>query len=362
MLRTPTFQSRMARRWLLVLTPIIFPVLSKADVDVTIHATQSGDEVTADVLVSGFTDILSIQFALEWDPNEIQFEAVENFSLNTDPLLSNFGVTQTNIGILYFAWPDMTLNGQTLPECGSLFRVRFTSLNGQISPITVSQTAMLIEVYNVDGQEIQLTQNGNCATPASQVNGKVFWDTNINCTYDDGEFGIENWTVILHQNDQFLFYLTNVNGEFSLPCLPGVYELSVEVPTESLNNNNWTVCQTSTTIEVGENQTAVFDFAAKLGENPSSTSGIEPTSFSATLLQNPIKSGREIPFLVQTEKARLLTFFVFDASGKLLHQTQSDIQAGTSNFSIQPSLVNGLYLLRLSSESGESKSMKLVVY
>lgn len=61
----------MRRHVLPLFFAICLPFFAKADLGVTFQMNQNGSQVTADVLVYNFTDILSMQFTIQWDPNEL---------------------------------------------------------------------------------------------------------------------------------------------------------------------------------------------------------------------------------------------------------------------------------------------------
>ena len=100
------------------------PFAAKSQVDFAIATSQNGDQVTAHVVVANFTDIISMQYTMQWNPAELAYAGVENFNL-PDLATSSFGVTQTSSGKLTFSWIDFTTNGITVPNCSAIFAIRF---------------------------------------------------------------------------------------------------------------------------------------------------------------------------------------------------------------------------------------------
>jgi hypothetical protein len=336
----------------------LFPFIAKADVDVSIYTTQTGNDVTADVLVNGFTDILSIQFGMEWDAAALHFEAVESFSLNTDPQLPYFGTNSTENGKLFFAWFNPELVGKSQADCSYIFRLRFTSINGQVPPIHISDTLMPIEIMTSQDVFLQLTQNGTC-TNLSRISGKVFRDDNANCIKDDGETSTEAWTLRLRRGDEFFQFKTSTAGDFDYICPAGSYELSVVLPTET--PVQWTSCQPSINLELVDNQTIVADFGVSQVQNPSGVTSAEVSNFSAVIYPNPVALGQAIPVSIKSEKAQALTLELLDMSGKKLHTSKQEVQAGETKLNLDGQLGSGLYLLKITDENGGSTTAKLTV-
>lgn len=358
MLTTPTFRSGMLKHSCLAVIYFLFPFFAKADVDVTIHTTQSGNDVTADVLVAGFTDILSIQFALEWDPAELQFEAVESFSLNADPQLPYFGISHTDVGHLFFAWFDPELLGKSQADCSYIFRVRFTSINGQIPPISISDTLMTIEIMDSQSEFLQLTQNGTC-TNLSRISGKVFRDDNSNCLKEEDETSQEAWTLKLKRGDEIFQFNTNSNGDFDYSCPAGSYELSVILPTEA--PIQWSSCQPTASLELADNQSIEIDFGVSQVESTSKTNSLEADGFTVAIVPNPIEVGQAISVSIKSEKTRFLTLELCDVSGKKLFVQKQSVQSGETMLGLDANVNAGLYLLKITNENGHSTAIILTV-
>ncbi|MBI5914846.1 MAG: DUF11 domain-containing protein [Bacteroidetes bacterium] len=97
-------------------------------------------------------------------------------------------------------------------------------------------------------------------------------------------------------------------------------------------------------------------------ENPSATSDVQGNGFTMKIAPNPVRSGQPVFLETTTETARALTLQVFDVNGKLLRNWERGVPAGTSDFTVQPSLEKGLYLLKITDGNGEGKAVRLVVF
>ncbi|MCB9284927.1 MAG: gliding motility-associated C-terminal domain-containing protein [Lewinellaceae bacterium] len=115
--------------------------------------TTQGAQVCLDVQVSNFTNIVSFQYSINYDPAVLDFDMAQNFNLA--------GLTASNIGNpggsgsgnLTISWlaNDVT-NGETVPNGTSIFQICFTAVppNGT-STVAFSGTPTPIEVTNSSG-------------------------------------------------------------------------------------------------------------------------------------------------------------------------------------------------------------------
>lgn len=111
----------LASQWLLSVS------LLSAQVGFTmpvINNVSTGSIVLPTIKVTGFQGILSAQYAICWDPQVLQFQAVTNMNL---PGLdtTKFGYLRIDQGILSFAWPSPNLSsGTTVPDGTAIFRLK----------------------------------------------------------------------------------------------------------------------------------------------------------------------------------------------------------------------------------------------
>ncbi|MBL7797096.1 MAG: hypothetical protein JNJ90_11435 [Saprospiraceae bacterium] len=134
----------------------------------------NGAVVCVPVCTSNFTDIVSAQFSLGWDPVVFGFQQVQNFH----PALvglngSNFFTAQSGNGLLGFGWYDLTLNGVSLPNGAVLFDVCFTPLgpNGSSTPLGFPNTPVPLEIADEAGVIVPAqTTSGTLNIVASGAN------------------------------------------------------------------------------------------------------------------------------------------------------------------------------------------------
>lgn len=96
-----------------------------------------------------FNNMLSMQFTLEWNPEYIAFQEVNNFRL---PYFSrdNFGAQFREQGKLTCVWIDNALQGITVQDGETLFDVCFTIIGeeGTESSVKFSQNPTPFEAVN----------------------------------------------------------------------------------------------------------------------------------------------------------------------------------------------------------------------
>lgn len=119
------------------------------------ETTTVGGTVSVPVSVSQFTDVVSVQFTLQWDPTIIQYQSTTDYGL---PGLSefNFGETEIDQGHLTFVWFDGQVSGVSLPDESIVFAVEFLVLGeaGENSPLAFVNAPTPIQIGVIEGVEV----------------------------------------------------------------------------------------------------------------------------------------------------------------------------------------------------------------
>ena len=119
------------------------------------ETVAAGATISVPVQVRQFTDVVSVQFTLQWDPTIITYLGTEAYGL---PGLSefNFGEPEVAQGRLTFVWFDGQVAGVSLADDTVIFAVRFQAIgeNGESSPISFIDTPTPIQIGVIDGVEI----------------------------------------------------------------------------------------------------------------------------------------------------------------------------------------------------------------
>lgn len=87
----------------------------------------TGESICLAVRVDNFTNILGLQYAVSWDPDLLELDSLQNFSLpNLDESSFDLGETNYQNGLLRFSWLDLTGVGVTLPNDAGIYEMCFT--------------------------------------------------------------------------------------------------------------------------------------------------------------------------------------------------------------------------------------------
>ncbi len=124
----------------------------------TVCTTPNGI-TCVDVSVNDFDDIVAVQLSMNWDSTKFVFDHLEGFAL-PDLSASNFGTPPSvHQGQLTLSWIDLTLNGVTVPDLSTIFRLCLKAIGpvGSSSPITFTNNPLEIEVANKADSVLVLT-------------------------------------------------------------------------------------------------------------------------------------------------------------------------------------------------------------
>ena len=116
---------------------------------------NTGETVTVSLIVNNFTDIVSMQYGIKWDPAVIQYNSVGNFDLK-DLSEGNFNASVDD-GFLSFSWFDNTTQGVSAPDGTTIFTMDFVVLGDAGSGSTIifaSRQGLAIEVASSTAGEI----------------------------------------------------------------------------------------------------------------------------------------------------------------------------------------------------------------
>jgi hypothetical protein len=126
---------------------------------------QSGTQITVPVKVGNFTDIVSAQGTIQFDPSIITYVSVQQFGL-TGMNGSSFGTSGTGTGKLTFSWYDGTLAGVTLADSTVLFSITFNIIgtNGQVSALSFVNSPTIMEIIDNAFNTLPLALNDGSVT------------------------------------------------------------------------------------------------------------------------------------------------------------------------------------------------------
>ncbi len=121
---------------------------------------EKGQTVEVGISISGFNDISSMQFSVNWDSTVLDFKALENLSdVLPDFSEKEIGLVETTAGIVRVAWFDNAIMGVTIPDNTELFTLRFELIGegGTNSAVTITDQPIVIEFTNQEGEKVELS-------------------------------------------------------------------------------------------------------------------------------------------------------------------------------------------------------------
>ncbi len=161
------------------------------------RTVMPGEQFCLDITTQDFTNLVGMQFSLNWDNSVLQFDMVQSITnIIPDFVDANIGLTEVNSGAIRVQWnPNDSSQGYMLPDGTILFQVCFTAIgsNGTSSSVSFTNSPLSIEVLDV---------NLNLIDPAN-TNGLVSIQGDVeppaNCPPDASPFCIANETAGLNE-------------------------------------------------------------------------------------------------------------------------------------------------------------------
>lgn len=119
----------------------------------TVCAMPNG-EVCMDIKINDFDDLIALQFSINWNPALFEFNRVEAFGipgLDTNGF-GTPGFPDVDEGELVLSWIDLSLEGVTLPDFTTIFRLCLDVVGsaGTSSPFTFTANPLDIEIATID--------------------------------------------------------------------------------------------------------------------------------------------------------------------------------------------------------------------
>lgn len=220
------------------------------------ETTLVGDTVFVQLKTYNFNDILSMQFTMEWDESEMDFVAVQDFNL-PGLTASNFGPLSHDEGYLTYSWFDPgTSLGVSMPDCSSLFTIKFLSLNGNATPIEINSAITQAFILDANQAPVFWAIVPSFCGSLGTVSGSVFNDGNQDCQKDAGEEGFLYRKIKLESSNYTFYSSTDANGDYDILVPIGNYDVSLVASSDS----PWQSCTPPQNINVGNSSTNTIDF------------------------------------------------------------------------------------------------------
>lgn len=155
---------------ILILTNIVIG-WAQPTIAATHHTVGADTEVSVDVSVEDFTDILEMRYSVNWDTNVLEFIDIENTFALSFLDQSSFDFSGTMQGYFTMDWRDQQNFGQTLPDYKVIYKIRFRTLAsaaGLSSAIAFTDDPVRIDVRRSPNGNINinlLRQDGSITIP-----------------------------------------------------------------------------------------------------------------------------------------------------------------------------------------------------
>ena len=116
--------------------------------------TNIGETITVDVVVTDFTDVVSLQASINWDESVLSFVSIDNITDDLSGFNNNsFGTPDTDgfpENTVSVSWLDPNIAGVTLPDGSILFTITLMAIADGYSQISFSNSPIPIEI--IDGE------------------------------------------------------------------------------------------------------------------------------------------------------------------------------------------------------------------
>ncbi|HQW11749.1 MAG TPA: gliding motility-associated C-terminal domain-containing protein [Saprospiraceae bacterium] len=126
------------------------------------HTAPTGSEITMDVSVQDFSEIISMGFSMDWDPTCLELVSPSPIVIPTPNLvtgLSSGSFFSPQNGCMVVFWTDAALNGVTVPDATVIYSVKFKVLGtGGVCKVNFGNKCMTSspEILKLDNTTVPL--------------------------------------------------------------------------------------------------------------------------------------------------------------------------------------------------------------
>lgn len=148
-----------------------FALIAQPELTVSGVSANQGETVDIDVVVDDYTDYISLQFSMQWDPDVVSFMEVTNV---TDGLPGFSEASSINVnasqGFLTVSWFEQTITPTTLPNGTNVFTLSFEVVGEECDStgVEITDEPLAIEIANADEVNVGATvNNGFVSVPGT---------------------------------------------------------------------------------------------------------------------------------------------------------------------------------------------------
>lgn len=181
----------------------ILPLSAQSSITLQLPDTvaNNGDTLLLDITARQFSQIVSVQFSINFDPSVIQYVSFEQTNL---PFIA-IGNNDAANGNLRVSWFDIQGAGVTIPDGSSIIRLKFFANGdaGDVTNVNISGTPLAIQVFQATGEpnkfeDVTVNQLNGLVAIAGGF-GVIFNVKNVSCV--NGENGAITATVVGASNN-----------------------------------------------------------------------------------------------------------------------------------------------------------------
>ncbi|MDH3651178.1 MAG: cohesin domain-containing protein, partial [Saprospiraceae bacterium] len=154
----------------------LFSVSAQPTVNISNTTGDPGGSVSVDFSVDDFTNVVGMQFSINWDPTVLQFNSLTNISTairDFDSGAFNTDSKFTDDGIIILTWFDNSAEPNTVPNGTIIFTVNFDIVGGPGSStiVDITDDPRKIEVIDNNENNVGLTASGGLFTASGGGGG-----------------------------------------------------------------------------------------------------------------------------------------------------------------------------------------------
>src|SRR6186997_1097326 len=135
------------------------PIFNISSLDAT-----HGQIIDVDFHVDNFSNIISVQYSVNWDPAVLKFRTIKNFNPNVPGLTASVFGTPPNLvdnGKFTLTWFESSVTPITIPDGSLFYTVEFEVLGNPCdnSPVAITSDPLEIEVSEPNEVLVGLVAN-----------------------------------------------------------------------------------------------------------------------------------------------------------------------------------------------------------
>lgn len=158
--------------WVAFLTVTSGPNAQTINLSLPDQSAPAGETVDVPISADDFTEIVSMQFSIQWDTSVIRYQSFLSADLDNVAI----GDLQSANGNLRFSWFDLDGVGKTLPDGSTIVLLKFlvTGDIGETTPVTITDTPLPVQIYRAGASPglydpVNLQQDTGSVTVSGQI-------------------------------------------------------------------------------------------------------------------------------------------------------------------------------------------------